>query len=81
MGQVLALVSKNAGEKTVRNTVLRVEEIMGRFWADVAAPANTLKKVRKGIHYEDTKVNLVYTSATKSKLADPCFQGLHARFA
>lgn len=43
--KVLALVSCRAGESTVRNTVLRVEEVMGRLGADLAAPVGTLKEV------------------------------------
>lgn len=42
---MVALTASPAGEKTVHETVIRIEELLDRLGADLAAPADTLQEV------------------------------------
>lgn len=46
--QVLALTASPAGELTVLDTVVRIEELLDRLAADLVAPLDCLEEVREG---------------------------------
>lgn len=66
LSKVLALVSARAGEATVRKTASRLKELMGRFAADLAAPALAVKEVYAVCNECVDYSQVVYSSKTFS---------------
>lgn len=68
LSKVLALVSARAGKATVRKTASRLKELMGRFAADLAAPALAVKEVYAVCNECVDYSQAVYSSKTFSNL-------------